>query len=212
VEKQHYPQWEAADLLSCKGNTWEFVQQTVSYTIMKCESGLFFNEPHPVYSLCRWKILSPHFTSEFIKSNYNWIYSVQEKQTITLNCSTMALHSLSTKHWKTETHAICHILFVLPEMTNFTTYRKPTSTDIIVHNCSCHPKEYKFASTNYLTNQLYSYLISKQAEDTELRIIKIILKINQHKHTHLHKTTRTKDPKETNTTTNGPHLHIQVMK
>jgi hypothetical protein len=33
---------------------------------------------------------------------------------------------------------------------NFSIYRKPS--DIIIHNSSCHPKEHKLASINYLSN------------------------------------------------------------
>jgi hypothetical protein len=35
---------------------------------------------------------------------------------------------------------------------NFTIYRKPTSTDILIHNNSCNPNEHKLASINYLTS------------------------------------------------------------
>jgi hypothetical protein len=59
---------------------------------------------------------------------------------------------------------------------NFTAYRKPIQTEILIHNRSCHPNEHKPASFNYLTKRLHSYPISKHAKDTELGIIKAILK------------------------------------
>jgi hypothetical protein len=55
---------------------------------------------------------------------------------------------------------------------NFTINRKPTSTDILIHNSSCHPNEHKVASMNKLTNRLHTYPISKHATDTELGVIK----------------------------------------
>jgi hypothetical protein len=64
-------------------------------------------------------------------------------------------------------------------------YRNPTATDILIHNSSCHPKEHKHASINYLTNRIHTYPLSKQAKDTELNTIKTILQNNQYKQTHI---------------------------
>jgi hypothetical protein len=86
---------------------------------------------------------------------------------------------------------------------NFTIYRKPTSTGIIIQNSSCHPNEHKIASNNCLTNRLYSYPISRQAKYTELGIIETNLRNNQYKYTTFTQNqnkilkTRTKNPKET---------------
>jgi hypothetical protein len=33
----------------------------------------------------------------------------------------------------------------------FNTYRKPSTTDIITQNASCHPPEHKLAAVRYLT-------------------------------------------------------------
>jgi hypothetical protein len=72
---------------------------------------------------------------------------------------------------------------------SFTIFRKPTSTDILIHNSSCHPNEHKLASINYLTNRLHSYPISEHTKDIELRIIKTILKKQPiQTYTHSHKT------------------------
>jgi hypothetical protein len=42
---------------------------------------------------------------------------------------------------------------------NFTIFRKPTSTHILIHNSSCHPNEHKLASINYLINRLHTYAL-----------------------------------------------------
>jgi hypothetical protein len=43
----------------------------------------------------------------------------------------------------------------------FSIYRKPTQTDIIIPNSSCHPKE-RLSGINYLLNRLRTYLITKR--------------------------------------------------
>jgi hypothetical protein len=94
---------------------------------------------------------------------------------------------------------------------NYTIYRRPTSTDIFIHNSSCHPYQHKVACVGYLTNRLYSYPVSIQATDTQLGIIKTI-DTNIHTFTQDIKT-RTKNTKETKTTIkNGSYLQIQNEK
>jgi hypothetical protein len=39
----------------------------------------------------------------------------------------------------------------------FAIYRKPTTTDSIIHNDSCHPNEHKKSATNYLINHMNTY-------------------------------------------------------
>jgi hypothetical protein len=80
---------------------------------------------------------------------------------------------------------------------DYTIYRKPTSTIILIHNNSCHPNEHKLASINYLTNKVHTYPLSKHAKETELDTIKAILQCNQYKLTHIHaKTTKDIDLQE----------------
>jgi hypothetical protein len=67
-------------------------------------------------------------------------------------------------------------------------YKKPTATDILIHNSSCHPNEHKLASINYLTNRVHTYPLSKHVKDTELNTIKTILQNNQWKLTQFNKT------------------------
>jgi hypothetical protein len=36
-------------------------------------------------------------------------------------------------------------------------YIKPTETDILIHNSSCHPNKHKLASIDYLTSRVHTY-------------------------------------------------------
>jgi hypothetical protein len=60
----------------------------------------------------------------------------------------------------------------------FSIYRKPTQTDIIIPNDSCHPYEHKWSGINYLLNRLHTYPITEEAKDTEVNTIKNILQNN----------------------------------
>jgi hypothetical protein len=39
-------------------------------------------------------------------------------------------------------------------------YRKPTYTDVIIPNDSCHPREHKMAAINYLYSRMNTYYLS----------------------------------------------------
>jgi hypothetical protein len=39
-------------------------------------------------------------------------------------------------------------------------YRKPTTSDLIIHNDSCHPLEHKKAAIDFLVNRLNLYPIT----------------------------------------------------
>ena len=43
---------------------------------------------------------------------------------------------------------------------SFNIYRKPTATDIIIPNDSCHPPEQRMAANRYLANRLLTYPMS----------------------------------------------------
>jgi hypothetical protein len=57
-------------------------------------------------------------------------------------------------------------------------YRKPTYTDIIIPNSSCHPYEHKISSINYLVNRMHTYPIKTETKDEEKNIIERILQNN----------------------------------
>jgi hypothetical protein len=62
----------------------------------------------------------------------------------------------------------------------FTIYRKPTQTDIIIPNDSCHPCENKMSSINYLVNRLNFYPVSKETKEVELNIIRNTIHNNKY--------------------------------
>jgi hypothetical protein len=55
----------------------------------------------------------------------------------------------------------------------FGIYRKPTATDILTHNKSCHPNEHRLADFNYLTHRLKTYTLAKDEKEKEKNIIKM---------------------------------------
>jgi hypothetical protein len=77
-----------------------------------------------------------------------------------------------------ETHDSINFLDLIihrkEENMKFTIYRKPTQTDIIIPNSSCHPNEHKRSSISYVLNRLHTYPISKEAKETN--VIKIYSK------------------------------------
>jgi hypothetical protein len=57
----------------------------------------------------------------------------------------------------------------------FSIYRKPTQTGIIIRNSSCHPYEHKLSGINYVLNRLHIYPITKRAKEAEINTIRNIL-------------------------------------
>jgi hypothetical protein len=62
----------------------------------------------------------------------------------------------------------------------FGIYRKPTVTDIMIHNKSCHPREHKWSGIEYLINRLQKYPIVGKQDEQE--VIKHLLTANGYSH------------------------------
>jgi hypothetical protein len=62
----------------------------------------------------------------------------------------------------------------------FTIYRKPMQTDIIIPKDSCQPHEHKISSINYLINRVNIYPIIKKVGEKELTIIQDTLQNNEY--------------------------------
>jgi hypothetical protein len=72
----------------------------------------------------------------------------------------------------------------------FNIYRKPTTTDLIIHD-SCHPPEHKNSAIRYLINCMNTYPISKENQNHKLQNIKTILQNNNYPpHTYINTKTR----------------------
>jgi hypothetical protein len=54
----------------------------------------------------------------------------------------------------------------------FSKYRKPTNTDIIIPNSSCHPYEHKLSGINYLLLNRHKYKITEKAKNAEKNAIR----------------------------------------
>jgi len=57
----------------------------------------------------------------------------------------------------------------------FYIYRKPTTSDNIIPNDSCHPSEQKLAAMRYFTNRLNTFDIGHAEKQREMEIIKQII-------------------------------------
>jgi hypothetical protein len=68
------------------------------------------------------------------------------------------------------------------EITNkifsFNIYRKPTTTDLITPNESCHPMEHKLAAIRYLPYRKDTFPISSENKEEETKIINTIMHNN----------------------------------
>jgi hypothetical protein len=79
----------------------------------------------------------------------------------------------------------------------FSIYRKPTTTDSIIPNDSCHPQEHKLAAIIYLTNRMNMYSLNAANKEKESNKIKHILHNNKCDLSLLNKPTKTDSKKET---------------
>jgi hypothetical protein len=58
---------------------------------------------------------------------------------------------------------------------SFTVYQKPTTTDTIIPNDSCHPVQHKLAAIRFLPNGHYTYSFDDTKKQIENKIINQIL-------------------------------------
>jgi hypothetical protein len=68
----------------------------------------------------------------------------------------------------------------------FGIYRKPTTSDLIIHNDSCHPYERIKAAVNYLINHMNQYSLTHANREREKAIIKEILNNNNYSQLNIH--------------------------
>jgi hypothetical protein len=74
---------------------------------------------------------------------------------------------------------------------SFNVYSKPTTTDTIIPNDSCHPPEHKTAAIRFLTNRRDTYSLNNDNRESENNIIHQILYNNSYDTTLLHKPPKT---------------------
>ena len=57
-------------------------------------------------------------------------------------------------------------------------YRKPTTTDAVIPNDSCHPRKHKLAAIRYFLNRAYTYDLDTKSKQIEMDTIKQIIQNN----------------------------------
>jgi hypothetical protein len=75
-------------------------------------------------------------------------------------------------------------------------YRKPTTTDHIIHNDSCHPYEHKKATVSYLINHMNKYLLTHTNRSQGRAIINEILGNNNYPQQAMYQKQKPPKPKE----------------
>jgi hypothetical protein len=90
-----------------------------------------------------------------------------------------------------------------PDNIQYSIYRKPTTTDNIIHNTSCHPTEHKMLTISYLIHRMNTYPIQKKIE--EENIIKHIMTNNQYSKEIFHKINRSQKKKKYNFQNNNKY-------
>jgi hypothetical protein len=96
-----------------------------------------------------------------------------------------------------------------PNKISIDIYRKPTYTDVIIPNDSCHPK---MAAIHYLYNRMNTYHLSHGKWQKENNNIQQILKNNGYRTTILENTPRREKPKQDKTKQSGLNSHTLQKK
>jgi hypothetical protein len=97
-----------------------------------------------------------HTLNEFNKLQQTIKFTIEKKQQESINFLDIGIHRKDKN-------------------LQYSIYRKPTQTDIIIPKNSCYPYEHKLSGINYLLRWLHTYPITNKAKDTEINIIRNIL-------------------------------------
>jgi hypothetical protein len=71
-----------------------------------------------------------------------------------------------------------HLLQLYPKVVKHPVYRKPTTTDSIIPNDSCHPNEHKKLAIKYLINCMNTYTLTHTNREHKLTLVNEMLKNN----------------------------------
>jgi hypothetical protein len=116
---------------------------------------------------------------EFNSIHPNIQYTMEKQTDNILNYLNISIHNTNSK-------------------LTFGIYRKPTTTDSIIHNNSCHPHEHKNSAVRYLINRMNTYPISHENKAQELHTVSTILaNIGYNPQTHLYKKQKHNKPSDT---------------
>ena len=94
----------------------------------------------------------------------------------------------------------------------FDIYSKPTTTDVIIPNDSCHPGEHKTAEIRYFYNRIKSFKLTPESQQKERNTIQQIFVNNNYEASTLNKILKAKKQKETLKKENGQSSHTSGRK
>jgi hypothetical protein len=97
----------------------------------------------------------------------------------------------------------------------FDIYRKPTCTNLIIHNDSCHPQEHKNSAIKYPTMNMNTYPTTNESRQLELQHIKTIPHNNNYPSSilqNIHKPHQRSSCTKKQKNKNGPPSHTSGKK
>jgi hypothetical protein len=95
---------------------------------------------------------------------------------------------------------------------SFEIYRKPTTTDVIIANDSCHPREYKTAAIRYFCNRMKAYKLTPESQRREKDTVQQIMVNNKYENSTLSKFSTEKKRNKKHRKRNGQSLRISRRK
>jgi hypothetical protein len=111
--------------------------------------------------LAKHKIVSYHGYVDDILLVYNILHTDINKTLIDFNKKKHHKMQFTIKESNSQINFLDLSVSRMYNCLQFGIYRKPTATDIIIHNTSCHPIEHKISGINCLINRIVTYSISQ---------------------------------------------------
>jgi hypothetical protein len=95
---------------------------------------------------------------------------------------------------------------------SFEMHRKPTTTDLIIPNDSCHPRKHKAAAIRYFCDRMRTYKLTPESRQKEENMVQQIFINNNYDVSTLNKFSKEKKQKRDTQKEKRASLHISEKK